>query len=99
MNKNFKKFFLILNFSFIIFHSFPGCKKDLTPVENTQPEIQLTVEDVGVTEAWLRLKIQNPSSKSQVTITRNDSTIQSRITGPSALDTLIYDSELLPNQD
>ncbi len=99
MYKNILKLFLILTFSIFILHLSPGCKKDLTPVNNDQPEIKLTVEDVGVTEAWLRFSIQNPSPKSQITITRNDSVIQSRKTGPSAHDTLIYDSGLLPSHN
>ncbi len=106
MYKNILKLFLILNFSFFIFNLYPGCKKDLTPVNNDQPEIKLIVEEVGVTETWLRLNIQNPGPKNQITITRNDSVIRvlnastlQPINSSTELDTLIYDSGLLPNHD
>ena len=80
-----------------LFLFFDGCKKDLTPADNTQPKIQLTVEDVGVTEAWLQLTLQNPNSKNQITITRDTVTLKHFNT--LTHDTLIYDSGLLPNHD
>jgi hypothetical protein len=81
----------------IIFITFFGCEKDLTPVENTQPEIRLTVEDVGVTEVWLKVETADGKPEDWITITRNDSTINQ--INHSTPDTIIYDSGLLPNHD
>jgi len=90
-----KHIFIIIIFLF--FYIFSTCRKDITPIDNSLPKIILTIEDVGVTEVWLRLNTQNPSFKSQITISRNDSTIQ-QFNNPTH-DTLIYDSVLLPNHD
>jgi len=92
----YKNYFFLILFSWL-FYLVPGCKKDLTPVDNTQPEINLTVEDVGVTEAWLRLNIQDLNSKNQITITRDTVTLEHFNT--LIQDTLIYDSGLFPNHD
>jgi len=73
-----------------------SCKKDLTPVDNTQPEIKMTVEDVGVTEVWLKLETANSRLNDRITIQRNDSTIKQLNNLNS--DTLIYDLGLIPNQ-
>ncbi len=106
MTKIIYKLFLIITFTIFFLHLFRSCKKDLTPVINDQPEIKLIVEDVGVTEAWLRLNIQNPGSMNQITITRNDSVIGvlnastfQPINSSTELDTLIYDFGLLPNHN
>ena len=53
---------------------FAGCKKDLTPLDNTPPQIKLTAGDVGVTEAWLHLETAGGKPEDRITIQRNDST-------------------------
>jgi len=87
--------YLLLLISFL---SSGGCKKDLMPDNNTLPEIKLTVEDVGVTEAWLNLEVRNKTEEIGITIFRNDSVIQT-FNILTSFDTLIYDSGLLPNHN
>ena len=77
----------------------PGCEKQTTPVAS--PQIQLTVDEAAVTEAWLKLQVTNLESLEAVEITRNtgdkqgkDSTIYSG--KPQTGDTTIYDHGLLP---
>jgi hypothetical protein len=88
-------FFLIL-FSWI-FGLIPGCEKDYAPVDNTKPEITLTVEDVGVTEVWLKMETTDGKPEDRITIQRNDSTINQQ--SNSTPNKIFYDSELLPNQN
>jgi hypothetical protein len=71
-----------------------GCKKDTSPLD--APEIALTVANVGVTEAWLRLEVKNSLAGNQVTLQRNDSTIR-QLTN-FYKDSLIYDRDLQPGQ-
>ncbi len=87
--------FLLITSCFLLVME--SCKKDLTPVIIDQPEIKLVAEDVGVTETWLRLNIQEQGTKSQISISRDDSTIQQF--NNLTTDTLIYDSSLLPNHE
>ncbi len=90
-----KIFFSIIIFTlFLILYT---CEKELTPVGDNPPEIKLAVEDVGVTEVWLKLETGDLKPEDRITITRNDSTIAQF--NNSTLDTLIYDSGLLPNQN
>jgi len=93
MHKNYSYLILFSCFFLLI----QGCEKDLTPLSIDQTELRLIVEDIGVTEAWLKLKSENGRPEYLITITRNDSTIKQF--NILSTDTLIYDSGLLPNQD
>ncbi len=77
----------------------PGCEKQTTPVAS--PQIQLTVDEAAVTEAWLKLQVTNLESLEAVEITRRpggksgkDTTIYSG--KPQSGDTTIYDNGLFP---
>jgi hypothetical protein len=86
---------LILQFSFLNLQ----CEKP-TPTDDDKrtyaQSIELTKDDVGVTEAWLRVRFLDSLSGSSFKLTRNGQTI---LTTPSfKYDTVIIDNGLLPNQ-
>lgn len=58
--------------------------------------VTLTAEDVGVTEVWLSLKTQNITLPSEVTLLRNNITLQTLTL--TTRDTLLVDTTALPKQ-
>ena len=72
-----------------------SCKKDNPIPPEDQPQINLTLEDVSCTEAWLKLTAANINLPAEVTLKQDDSIIQNIIL--SNTDTLLYVDSLLPN--
>jgi len=103
--------FIPFLFSTLIFLGLPhwGCPENgIMPKQNP---LQLTVEDVSSTEAWLKISVAEGSGSSAVTLKRspasglagNDSTIISDLRLPATAggltsDTLVVDEGLLPKQ-
>jgi len=83
--------FFLLPFYFLFLIS---CEKQTTPVTLPNPQLTLTVEDVAVTEAWLRLGAQETAAEQQIIIWRDSSEIYN-LSGAIA-DTTIHDSALFP---
>ncbi len=75
----------------IIIH---GCEKNATPVDQKNPHLSVTVEDVVVTEAWLQLNTTGITGEDSLILLRNDSAVFQM--SPVQADTTIYDSTLLP---
>ncbi len=66
--------------------------------KGTEPQpssVQLIAEDVGVTEAWLRIKIIQNQQGGAVKINRDNQTFF--LTQHAVMDTVILDDSLLPN--
>ena len=86
-----KLFHFLVIISFILLN--PGCKKNPTePVET----LELTVEDVSCTEAWVKITSANYQTPNTLTLFVNDKANQN-ITLVSA-DTILFVDSLLPNQ-
>ncbi len=71
-----------------------GCKQPTQP--GLAAELQLTLEDVSCTEAWMKLTTTNLQLPTSITIKQNDVT---RTTiNLTTTDTLLYIDSLLPNR-
>ena len=72
-----------------------SCKKDNPPIAppEEQPQVNLTLEDVSCTEAWLKLKSSNISLPAEISLKQDDSTVQ--YINLSSPDTLLYIDSLL----
>ena len=88
-----------------IYFFFVSCEKDLTPIIEKNPQLQLTAEDVGVTETWIRIKIvqgtpdgEDCGLKNTITVARNDSVIL-KLNASTQWDTVFYHFGLLPKHD
>ncbi len=85
----------IFSFIFILCSLiFISCEKQTTPIEDKRPVLNVTLQDVAVTEAWLQIETGKTTQEDSLILLRNDSTVF-RIS-PLQADTLIYDSTLLP---
>jgi hypothetical protein len=73
---------------------FFSCEKNSTPVEEKNPHLTVTVEDVAVTEAWLQLRTAGITRDDSLLLLRNDSTVFRM--SPVQAYTTLYDSTLLP---
>lgn len=73
-----------------------SCKKDNPIPPGEQPQLNLSLEDVSCTEAWINLKTTNLSLPAEVEILK-DSILTKTITLISA-DTVLYIDSLLPNK-
>ncbi len=75
-----------------------SCKKDNPPIAppEEQPQVNLTLEDVSCTEAWIKLKSSNISLPAEISLKQDDSTVQ--YINLSSPDTLLYIDSLLPNK-
>ena len=83
-------FFIIVGTLTII-----SCQKDNPFPPEEQPQVNLTLEDVSCTEAWIKLTTVNISLPAEVTLKRGENiTFTISLTGP---DTLLYINSLLPN--
>ena len=59
-------------------------------------DVQLSAEDVAVTEVWLKIHIAQNVLHDSIRLTRNDATV---LTRPfRGMDTLLLDEQLLPRQ-
>jgi len=82
---------------FPFFFLLASCEKQTTPVTLPNPQLTLTVEDLAVTEAWLRLRAQETAAEQQIIVWRDSSEIYNL--GGAIADTTLYDSVLLPAHD
>lgn len=92
--KTFKLFiftFFILQFSLFNLQ----CKKP-TPPDSYVPSIHIEIEELGVTEVWLKIKFTSTDVPKGFSIKRNGNTI-AYVPNPST-DTVLIDTDLLPNQ-
>ncbi len=71
-----------------------SCNKDNPVPPGEQPQINLTLEDVSCTEAWLKLTTANISLPANVEILKDDNPVKT-ISLTSA-DTILYIDSLLP---
>jgi hypothetical protein len=71
-----------------------ACRNDMTaPISS---DVQLSAEDVAVTEAWLRVHITPTLPHDSIRITRNDTTVLTL--GFQGGDTLLIDEQLSPKK-
>src|SRR5437773_12558476 len=71
-----------------------ACRTDMTaPIS---PDVQLTAEEVAVTEAWLKVHIEQSIPHDSIRITRNDADVLT--IGFQGTDTLLITEKLLPKQ-
>jgi hypothetical protein len=91
-----KNIFITLSLLALVF----ACNKKPTMPDDDKPpsvrSIELTKDDVGVTDAWLRVKFLDSLSGSSFKLTRNGQTIF--IKTITKLDTFLLDTGLLPSQ-
>ena len=80
--------FLVILFLWIF------CQKVPTPLVPEGKGISLQIEDVGVTEAWLKINLTLSDGDFIVKILRNNRLLFSQ--SAAKLDTIVYDSTLLP---
>jgi hypothetical protein len=94
------KYFKLLIFTFFIFQfSIFNCNnKPILPPDDkpiyTQC-ISLTTEEIGVTDAWLRIKFTDTTVNRSFKLVRDGQTVLSALC--SSLDTVVLDENLLPN--
>jgi len=82
-------FFILLSVTIL------SCEKNTSPFGSSS--VSLIVEEVGVTEAWLQLEIENPKPGYEITVRRDTLTLYySSVTVP---ETQIYDQHLLPGKE
>ena len=72
-----------------------SCKKDNPIPPEDQPQVNLSLEDVSCTEAWLKLTAANIGLPAEAVLMQNDVVI--RTISLSTIDTLLYIDSLLPN--
>jgi hypothetical protein len=72
-----------------------SCKKDNPIPPEDLPQVNLSLEDVSCTEAWLKLTTANINLSAEVSLKQDDRIIQNIIL--SIDDTLLYVDSLLPN--
>ncbi|MGQ9799495.1 MAG: glucosyl transferase, partial [Ignavibacterium sp.] len=85
-------FFIIFSLLMI----FTTCKHTTEPKLESKAELNLTLEDVSCTEAWIMLKPSNIPLPVEVTLYKNNAAAQNNILCYG--DTLLYIDSLLPNQ-
>ena len=74
-----------------------ACKEENNPLPpEEQPQLNLTLEDVSCTEAWIKLNVTNLTFPADVELYR-DSSLAETINLASA-DTVLYLDSLLPNK-
>ncbi len=84
---------LIISFIFLL----SSCKKDNNPIPPVaEPKINLTLEDVSCTEAWIKLSTSNLALPASVDLLK-DSSFAKTINLTSA-DTILYVDSLHPNK-
>jgi hypothetical protein len=74
------------------------CNNKPTPPDDGNHYVQsitLTVEDVGVTDAWLRVKFVDTTVNRKFKLVRDGQTVLSALC--SSRDTVVFDENLLPN--
>lgn len=85
------------NFAIFVLLFVGSCRDKPTPPDDGNhyiPSITLTAEDVGVTDAWLKVKFLDTTVNRKFKLVRDGETI---LTTPcSSLDTVILDENLLP---
>ncbi len=72
-----------------------SCNKNPIPPEQ-QPQLNLTLEDVSCTEAWLKLTTSNISLPADVELLKDG--IHSETISLTSADTILYIDSLLPNK-
>jgi hypothetical protein len=85
---------LLILMSIVIILADFGCKDNT--IEVIQPRIKLSVEDLGVTEVWLKISIPQDIQHRAVTLRRDDSTILIRSSIIST-DTIVFSGNRLSN--
>ncbi len=71
-----------------------ACRTDMTaPVS---PDVQLSAEDIAVTDVWLKVHITPSIPHDSIRVTRNEATVLTL--GFAGVDTLLIDEHLLPKQ-
>ncbi len=73
-----------------------SCNKDNPVPPGEQPQINLTLEDVSCTEAWLKLTTANITLPADVELLKDD--IHSETISLTSADTILYIDSLLPNK-
>jgi len=80
--------------SFLLF-LLPGCRKDFSPLKISF--VRLGIEQVGVTEVWLKLEMDNGDDGKEFSVKRDSETIfRGRLAGD---DTTLHDKNLLPSHE
>jgi hypothetical protein len=72
-----------------------NCKRNPNGGKTVEVNINLSVEETGVTESWLKIEIDHPAAVKSVSLLRNDSTVTQF---SAQKDTLLMDENLEPNR-
>ena len=73
-----------------------SCKKDNPIPPGEQPQINLSLEDVSCTEAWIKLSTSNILLPAEVELQKDSSFYQS--INLTSADSVLYIDSLLPNK-
>lgn len=87
---------LIISFGFLV----KSCNTTEPPPDGDKPTLELTLEDVSCTEAWIELRTTNLQLPTTVTLKQTNPTgdTKSQILNLNTQDSLLYIDSLLPNQ-
>src|SRR5574338_470254 len=73
-----------------------SCKKDNPIPPEEQPRINITLEDVSCTEAWIKLSTSNLTFPASVDLLKDSSFVE--VINLTSADTILYVDSLLPNK-
>src|SRR5574338_153622 len=73
-----------------------SCKKDNPIPPEEQPRINITLEDVSCTEAWIKLSTSNLTFPASVDLLKDSSFVE--VLNLTSADTILYVDSLLPNK-
>jgi hypothetical protein len=86
------KFLIIIS---LLVLALQNCKRNPNGGKTVEVNINLSVEETGVTESWLKIEIDHPAAVKSVSLLRNDSTVTQF---SAQKDTLLMDENLEPNR-
>jgi hypothetical protein len=86
------KFLIIIG---LLVLALQNCKRNPNGGKTVEVNINLSVEETGVTESWLKIEIDHPAAVKSVSLLRNDSTVTQF---SAQKDTLLMDENLEPNR-
>ncbi len=86
---------LLVFFTVLLTFGLFSCKKDNPLPPEQQPQLNLTLEDVSCTEAWVKLTTANISLPANVELLKDN--IHSETINLTSTDTILYIDALLPN--
>ncbi len=86
---------VLVFFAILLVFGLFSCKKDNPIPPEQQPQLNLTLEDVSCTEAWIKLTTANISLPADVELLKDG--VHSETFSLTSTDTILYIDALLPN--